>query len=100
MNVFEDLVVELKEENLLEETFIEHDAAIADHLHVTAEPQRREDVDDDPVILEESDLEESGEVIEVEPIDFGEVSAAVDGESAPKEPTKRGSEFFNKRAMA
>ena len=94
MNVFEDLVVELKEENLLEETFIENDVAIANHLHVTDEPNKNNDVDDDPVILEESSD------IEIEAIDFAEVAAVASEESAAKEPTKRGSEFFKKRAMA
>lgn len=95
MNVFEDLVSELKEENLLEETIVE-----ADHLAI--------DTTDEPNIadVEENAVEDAAGPEPPAMAEFTEddvaptVSADAASTSAASSKLKHGREFFNKRAIA
>lgn len=89
MNVFEDLVLELKEENLLEQTIIDDSA-----IHVTDEPDHHEPVED--VLTDEAPGSVAYAVVEaVEPVEDETVTAP-----GPPRKVKHGREFFNKRAVA
>jgi hypothetical protein len=91
MNVFEDLVLELKEENLLESTIVEADPAI--------------DTTDDPNVADvvQADVVEKPYPAAPELVEH-DVSQAVRDDAAPAPAApgkpKHGREFFNKRAIA
>ena len=117
MNVFEDLILELKEENLLESTVIDVGAAHEDdtsYLHDTEVPNTRYD------LPEYGDEDDSSPTDTVEPSAYGEVlptsgmhnpqnvddpnihetvAAPVAHDLKLGKTTKKGKEFFNKRAM-
>src|SRR5436190_6148436 len=93
MNVFEDLVLELKEENLLENTFVDFE----DGIDITDEPNPVEEdavpaVDDFEIV---SGLDQEAATDEP-PIDKPKTSKR----AAAAKKAKHGREFFNKRAVA
>ena len=98
MNVFEELVVELKEENLLEETVVDEQlaAAAASAIDRTDEPNK---VEDDDLLSDVSLVDASDE----EPADI-----ALEPQAVPAEDTepvlpinvKKGPQFYQKRAIA
>jgi hypothetical protein len=110
MNLFEDLVVELKEQNLLESTVIESedsDGATLDEVHVTSFP-----IDAD--VLPTGEETDQGDV-ESAPAETDGVASAADEhalepesstEIAQAEPAiepedaKNGKEFYQKRAVS
>jgi hypothetical protein len=112
MNVFEDLIVELKEENLLEETVIKAENAVSEspeideltdggrELSEKADQSgvleaNEETPDTDPVDETESDNKPDFEVVSI--IDEG--AAPVEAALPKTKKAKAGKEYFNKRAV-
>lgn len=104
MNVFEELIVELKEENLLEKTVIDNGRSATadppiDEIEITDEPNKPEEEivhetavapPDTPVAEMDADVE----VVETEPpVDVAQADA-------PPIKVKNGPKFFQKRAIA
>lgn len=102
MNVFEELVVELKEENLLEQTVIDtgrHPAAEPpyDEIEITDEPNKP----DEELVHEEPDPETTSpapgtDEAAVEPAPAAEAAEV----EVPPIKVKNGPQFFQKRAIA
>ena len=117
MNVFEDLIEELKEENLLESTVIETRHRDADddfHLEDTVAPNREYDLPGFGAENEPIKIERNSDIIKLQRADPAAVNIAseVQGYHAPETPVvevhqepvqgkriRRGKEFFKKRAM-
>ncbi|HEV7700418.1 MAG TPA: hypothetical protein VGO43_09340, partial [Pyrinomonadaceae bacterium] len=120
MNVFEDLIVELKEANLLEDTILDEDCATIDDLDVTALPNREFDASaaiaaskprrdapygsngtpaNDEAQIQGPDTDDDAEAVaDIAPI----VTRSDEAPDAPVQdkPKKKSSEFFKKRAIA
>src|SRR5688500_10342109 len=89
MNVFEDLVIELKEENLLERTVIDDTPSISGDGDI--EESQFPDLGEEPF---------SDEIIESDYVIPAETTAAI--VDAPKRANKKprnGTEFYRKRAV-
>lgn len=112
MNVFEDLVVELQRENLLESTVIETDLLQNGHsrteraVEPADEPQAETIVEsdehkaDDAAASKESDDEdEKDEMVVDSPVDEEAVAAQPDETTPTGKKPKNDSAFFKKRAV-
>lgn len=102
MNVFEELVVELKQENLLEETVIDDhllNGTDTSHLDRTDEPNKPAD---EEALVESSQAQPEGDPIEEGPTDLQEVASEAAATTVPGEPikVKKGPQFYQKRAIA
>ncbi len=111
MNVFEDLIVELKEENLLEDVVIDTkqqkkaDRDVPEAVKVSQEDAERPEsaaLDDETTEFDPafSDAQSDTTAPEIEIIETGEEPKAL-AEPKPAKPkrTRHGKEFFNKRAV-
>jgi hypothetical protein len=103
MNVFDELITELKQENLLEDTVLDPSSDPADDIEATQVPNR----EFDPAAVIAASKPKRREQED----DLGDVNAAVPSEQVTRndavedapvqdKPKKNGSEFFKKRAVA
>lgn len=116
MNVFEDLIVELKEENLLENTVIdgkkttETNNEIPDAVETSEENDEQpestapDESDDELKVVCVADEQDAAapvtEETEIEIVDNAEVpDAPVERRRAKSKKLRRGKEYFNKRAV-
>ncbi len=111
MNVFEDLIVELKEENLLEDTVIDAEAnnAAADSQAAVdavdeASTQPEFDAPDDRMTEIEPELADNADSTDGEPkveiVDIADEGASQVEMALPKvKKARAGKEYFNKRAV-
>lgn len=97
MNVFEDLIVELKDEKLLEETIFDTANAVA------GQPDKRDDAATaggfeigDAIIDVETGEPEEGADLKI----VGDNEAVTEKKAKKKKPAKGSREFFKKRAVA
>lgn len=99
MNVFEDLIVELKEENLLEETILDTADIVAHRSEekgvVAVEELFEADADDTD--LDEAEL---ALVADAEIVGNDEAPESAEKSTKKKKPAKGSREFFKKRAVA
>lgn len=98
MNVFEDLIVELKEENLLEETIFDSTAVVADRSDETDEAAFDGGFDTDAGESDLPNIELAG-AGDVEIVGNDEAPESTET-SSKKKPAKGSREFFKKRAVA
>ena len=112
MNVFEDLIVELKQENLLESTVIDHESPEgfdAYHLDVTEVPNARFESDETFEVEDNTAVQEplsSQTAFEIETVEVAGLAGQADEiqtlpapkASQPRKP-KNGKEFYKKRAV-
>lgn len=103
MNVFEELVVELKEENLLEKTVIDNGRpamaeASPDEIEITDEPNKPEE----EIVLEMAVPAPDTPVLEIDDVDAIEPEPTAQVAHAEASPikVKNGPQFFQKRAIA
>lgn len=103
MNVFEDLIVELKQENLLERTVIEEQRFAEENLRYLDETEvPNVEFESPSIIPEESDLD----VVQVETEDYDAhlhdtvVPEVKQPESQVHKKPRNGQEFYRKRAMS
>lgn len=99
MNVFEDLIVELKEENLLEETIFDSTGVAADQFDETdkAAFEAGFEIDDGESDLANVELAGAGDLAIVR---NDEPPGSTETGSKKKKPVKGSREFFKKRAVA
>lgn len=102
MNVFEELVVELKQENLLEETVIDDhllNGTDTTHLDRTDEPNKPEDAEPAAEVIQ---VRPESDVLEEQPAELPDVAFESAATTVPDEPikVKKGPQFYQKRAIA
>ncbi len=108
MNVFEDLIVELKQENLLEQTVIDKGRNVREATRHPDETEAPTEAQHSTVTTFDSDVNEAG-IVDSDPVELDSYDShqpdttelAVD-EPPPEAVQKPGSgqEFYRKRAMA
>ncbi len=102
MNVFEELVVELKQENLLEETVIDDhllNGTDTAQLDRTEEPNKPETVGP---AAEATQEQPESDAIKEQPAELPDVASLPAATAIPDEPikVKKGPQFYQKRAIA
>jgi hypothetical protein len=96
MNVFEDLIVELKEENLLEETIFDTEGSAANPSEAEKEVLLDVETDYEPDV----DISDPADETAAEIVGNDEAPEPAESKSKKKKAAKGSREFFKKRAVA